>query len=155
MSVNRGRRISTEKHYAERLKSEILNSFTVDHTTECHEWSKSLHKNGYGQKRAFGKMMLAHRISWLVFNGEIKDGLEVAHCCGNRKCVNPSHLKLITHAENMRERALFGEIGRRKITLNGVEYRSVADAAIALGKSRATLRYHERKNKGVTNGITK
>lgn len=153
--VNRGAWISKEADYLERLKTEILMSFFVNPITGCYEWSKSLQRNGYGQKRAFGKMMPAHRASWIAFKGEIAEGFEVAHCCGVRNCVNPDHLKLITHSQNMRERELFGEIGRREVSINGVKYRSVADASLALGKSRATIRYHERKQKGDSNGVSK
>lgn len=149
-TANRGKWINKEVDYLARLRSEILSSSTLDSETGCMLWTKSLQSNGYGQKRAFGKQMPDHRASWFAFNGDkkIPDGLEVAHCCGNKSCVNPDHLKLLTHTQNMRERCIFGNAGRRKVTINSIEYRSVADAAISLGKVRATIRNYERKQQG-------
>ena len=32
----------------------------------------------------------------------ISPGCEVHHTCGIRSCVNPAHLKVVTHRENIR-----------------------------------------------------
>lgn len=147
--VNRGSRVLSEVNYIHRLKMEIVNSVLRNAETGCHEWTKSFQRNGYAQKRAFGKMMPAHRASWLAFKGEIPKGTEIAHCCGNRKCVNPDHLKAITHSENMREMALMGNCKRRKIFIKGNEYPSVAIAANKLGIARSSVRYQEKRQQEV------
>lgn len=71
------------------------------------DWQWLDHKNkwGYGKIRINKKTYLAHRISYLIYNGEIPDGMCVLHSCDNPSCVFPEHLHLGTHADNMRERA--------------------------------------------------
>jgi HNH endonuclease len=81
---------------------------------DCWEWKASLTGGGYGRFRFPGCHKLSHRLSWEFTNGAIPDCLDVLHECDNRKCVNPKHLFLGTHQDNMKDRDRKGRTARQK-----------------------------------------
>lgn len=68
----------------------------------CWIWSGAWNLHGYGKLRHSKVYWLAHRFIWTMFNGPIPDGSELDHRCHNPACVNPEHLRLASHGENMR-----------------------------------------------------
>ena len=87
----------------------------VNKTSECWLLTGCCVKDGYGYFRTEEKMMYAHRVSWLLADNTIPDGLIVRHKCLSKNCVNPRHLETGTNKQNSADRLRDGthQIGER------------------------------------------
>jgi HNH endonuclease len=72
--------------------------------THCWVWTGSVRGEGYAQFWYKGLNRKASRVSYQLFVGDIPMGRMVLHKCDNRMCVNPDHLYLGDHTDNMRDR---------------------------------------------------
>lgn len=74
----------------------------VDKSNDCWLWTARRNRSGYGEVGVPGdRTRLAHRVAWSLLRGEIPPGLAVLHACDTPACVNPDHLRLGTHSDNM------------------------------------------------------
>lgn len=70
---------------------------------ECWDWQGKVNKaTGYGHKQLGGKTLLAHRWVYSIFVGHIPQEMVIDHLCGNRVCVNPKHLDVVSQQTNCR-----------------------------------------------------
>jgi hypothetical protein len=74
----------------------------VDKDAACSHWlwTARVSTHGYGGLLVNGKVVPAHRFAYALFNGPIPKGRHVHHKCGNKLCVNPAHLELLTASEH-------------------------------------------------------
>lgn len=83
----------------------------VDKTDGCWNWNAAIRgRSGYGAFKFNGKTIDAHRVSWMIYNGDIPNGLLVCHKCDNKLCVNPNHLFLGTYSDNTKDAYIKGRI---------------------------------------------
>lgn len=88
----------------------------VDKPDTCQLWLGCKNQKGYGYFRVNGQIHLAHRVSYAITYGEVPSGVLVRHTCHIRSCVNPAHLILGTHAENMQDMVRAGRQHRRGVS---------------------------------------
>lgn len=77
----------------------------VDKSGDCWNWTgatigKRKDRPGYGQFH-FRNERLAHRVSYIIYVGDIPKGLTIDHGCRNTLCVRPEHLEAVTMRVNL------------------------------------------------------
>lgn len=106
----------------EIFRRRFFSKVRISADSACHEWSATKNPAGYG---IFGvwengktQACIASRVAYQLAYGPFDSALEVRHKCDNPGCVNPEHLELGTHQQNMndmlqRNRARFGTSNNR------------------------------------------
>lgn len=85
------------------LQYRLLKHSTPEPNTGCWLWLSGSGFGGYGRIGINKITKSAHRVSYEVFKGKIPKGLGVLHNCDTPACINPDHLFVGTHTENMRD----------------------------------------------------
>lgn len=96
----------------------------VEKTDGCWIWiggtRQAINSNiRYGRFGINNVTWAAHRFSWKLTHGKLARTIQVLHNCDNGLCVNPSHLFVGTHQDNMRDRNEKGRAARNYGNLNG------------------------------------
>lgn len=81
-----------------------LKANTIAAENGCWEWRGALHAVGYPSvPNRFGGGRYGHRAMFAAVVGQIPVGMYVLHTCDNRLCINPEHLFLGTHLDNIKD----------------------------------------------------
>jgi hypothetical protein len=107
--------LSPEKRFLAKVRKD---GPTPEHRPElgpCWVWTAAKAGSGYGVFYLDGRQRGAHQVAYILFREPIPDGMEPDHLCHpadgsctldkkcpHRLCVNPDHLELVTHRENVR-----------------------------------------------------
>lgn len=86
---------------------------------ECWPWLAGTTSKGYGSLKRNTETCQAHRVAYELVYGTFTETLYVLHECDNRICVNPGHLFLGTHLDNMRDMSEKGRAPRSPGEANG------------------------------------
>lgn len=78
----------------------------------CWEWTGATTRGGYGQVMDGRKNLRAHRAAYMLFVGDIPDGMLVCHSCDNPLCINPDHLWLGDTAANTQDKVMKGRANK-------------------------------------------
>lgn len=122
----------------------------------CHLWvgANNGKKSPYGRMNIGGnqaKFVRTHRVAWLLAFGEIPRGLHVLHRCDNTLCVNPDHLFLGSHLENMSDRERKG----RNNPIKGDAWHGSHDGKHPSGDNHYLRRNPERAPHGERSPLAK
>jgi len=82
----------------------------VTKSDNCWLWNGCCNRDGYGEIYYNKGYISTHRLSWIFAHQFIPEGMQVLHKCDNPPCVNPDHLFLGTHTDNMRDMNLKGRL---------------------------------------------
>lgn len=86
------------------IKERLSRYTQIDSETGCWNWTGYKDKDGYGNINIGRSPHQAHRVSYHEFKGFFDTTLQVRHTCDNPSCINPSHLVLGTHKDNMKDK---------------------------------------------------
>lgn len=91
-----------QSHIIDRFWAKVDKNGPLWDGNRCWLWTAAQDGRGYGHLRLEGRTRKAHRLAyeWLV--GPIPSGLEIDHLCQRPLCVNPQHLELVPHSQNVR-----------------------------------------------------
>lgn len=125
----------------------------------CWLWIANINQDGYGKIRnTDGTSIKAHRAAWELYKGPIPEhnsfhGMCVCHTCDNPCCVNPDHLFLATHQENVRDMVKKGRAAKIGLTGEANHNSKLTNPEILAIRSDKRSQYKIAGDYGVSQGL--
>ena len=88
----------------EIIKERFMDKVQMEPNSNCWLWMgglKGKKDHEYSEFKFRDKTVSGHKVSWILFKGEITEGESLDHLCRTRICVNPDHLELVSQRENV------------------------------------------------------
>ncbi|MCB1173786.1 MAG: hypothetical protein KDK39_09485 [Leptospiraceae bacterium] len=82
-----------KKLFLERVKKE----------RSCWIWKGSTTAEGHGQISLGFATLKAHRLSYLLYKGELAAGKRIFQTCENKLCVNPKHQRILVSKKEQKK----------------------------------------------------
>lgn len=105
------------------VEERFLDFVSPEPNSGCWLWGGSCDRKGYGQlrlaQRGPGSLQYATHISLQIVGRPVPNGLSACHTCDNPGCVNPDHLFIGTHKENMADCVAKGRSSKPPIAVKG------------------------------------
>jgi hypothetical protein len=86
-----------------------------DEESGCLLFTGALDRDGYPRISLQGKMHFGSHILYQWRYGSIPEGCEIDHRCYNRRCLEPTHLRALSHRENVLHSKTYDEKRHRRL----------------------------------------
>jgi hypothetical protein len=92
--------------YSKKEVSRFWKKVLVKSDSECWEWIGAISQKGYGRFwYSKHNYKFSHRYSYNIVE-TLDENMVIDHKCRNRRCVNPNHLRQVTHRINAIENSV-------------------------------------------------
>lgn len=98
----------TKQEYDARTLSKLLNGYTPEPNSGCWLWNGALNTGGYATTVNARRARIASREVFRLIKGVDPKGGVVCHKCDTPACINPDHLWLGTHGQNLWDSVMKG-----------------------------------------------
>ena len=108
----------------------------------CWFWKGCKINSGYGIFYFKRKKILAHRFSYMLYKGEILDGLFCCHHCDCKVCVNPDHVFLGTQRDNLLDMVKKGRAIGNRIVKSMLGRKHTKEALLKMSEAKIGNKNH-------------
>lgn len=126
--------------------TEKLALYSAPHSSGCILWNGARCGQGYGRVYWKGRVRQASHLAYESKVGEIPAGMVICHRCDTPACINPDHLFVGTHADNVADKVAKGRQDRGEEAGPAKLSEAQARAILADGRSQ----YRIARDYGVT-----